>query len=179
MFKKIIKGEIMKDKIEYVLIKLKETIFRSEKQSEVVPIIVKAINLTNNSKKLKINGFDSWATDKDHSLAQHLLFMFSKTKKIDIQDIQSDQFINLWDKYVDTEEYYQQIVSYMVNADDYIFGDRFLRVQGIRNLREANYMNNTINRWSEFSQDILKKQQYYSKIFSTATQLYHVIIKRT
>src|SRR5699024_6465076 len=119
-----------------------------------------------------------WNTDSDINLAGHLIFMFEKSKRINVQNLTTNEFIHIWAAFVNSEEYYQQILSYIVNADDYKTGDRFSPNEGLNEFRDSNYMKNTINRWDEFKRNNLKKQQYYSTIFSFAYQLNHVIMNR-
>ena len=85
-------------------------------------------------------------------LAKHLLIMFEKTKNIPLNQITINKFKSMWSLYIKTDEYYMQILNYIVNSDDYIYGDRLnYKTNSNRNtIRPSNYLGNAMRRWEGF-----------------------------
>lgn len=105
-------------------------------------------------------------------LVQHLLVMFEKTKKIPLNQIDMNEFELIWNKYIESDEYYLQTLNYIVNSDDYVFGDRFKLVGDLeKEIRESNYLSNAMQRWKIFKENPHNKSAYYGKLMAMEKDL--------
>lgn len=110
-------------------------------------------------------------------LAKHLLIMFEKTKNIPLNQITINKFKSMWSLYIKTDEYYMQILNYIVNSDDYIYGDRLnYKTNSNRNtIRPSNYLGNAMRRWEGFEKNPSSKRIYYSKLMAMAQGLNGIV----
>lgn len=102
--------------------------------------------------------------------------MFEKTKKIPLNQIDMNEFELIWNQYIESDEYYLQTLNYIVNSDDYVFGDRFKLVGDLeKEIRNSNYLSNAMQRWEVFRKNPNNKKVYYGKLMGMAMELHNKV----
>lgn len=162
-------------KEKVVIRKLEENFFQEKNQDNIIKLVKSLVKRFNNDHQGVDNSY-LWATTLDFELTRHLLVMFQETKSIELNKIDFDDFKFLWNQYCDSDEYYMQILNYVVNSDDYIYGDRFNQKPN-NVMRPSNYLPNAIKRWEKFSETPSRKREYYSKLMASAKEINELIVK--
>lgn len=150
--------------------------FLEKHQKNIIQIVDLAIKTYNDGNK-NTNANIRWESRVDKGLAKHLLIMFEKTKNIPLNQITINKFKSMWSLYIKTDEYYMQILNYIVNSDDYIYGDRLnYKTNSNRNtIRPSNYLGNAMRRWEGFEKNPSSKRIYYSKLMAMAQGLNGIV----
>lgn len=166
-------------KKDYIVKILEETLYSETNQFEIISLIELAIRAFNDSYE-EVDAELSWRTRVDEGLAKHLLIMFEQTKNTPVNKIDIEKFKSIWNQYSETEEYYMQILNYIVNSNDYIYGDRFNFGEDSKDnsIRFSNYLSNAMYRWEGFKENPRSKSIYYSKLMTMGRELKRVMIEK-